>query len=233
MNSMVSQDQLNNISSYISKRLRKSFGKGPQTCQTTLHRKYLVTYINGFLSPMEEVLLNEDQHKTVDHTRNMIISYIMEEIKGVIQVTIGMDIMETFHDWNFPNNSGIMIFELESEVIVEELNDSIPLSPLEKEVSRISEIIQKVPDYIHITPITPYIYLVERKGILILIEKALIAKGVQEELHYTKDQLEKEYFHRYGRFDEIFNRSVKDIFIGWNFKEDKSIMAFILDNRKK
>ncbi|MET3697724.1 hypothetical protein [Bacillus oleivorans] len=61
-------------------------------------------------------------------------------------------------------------------------------------------------------PISSSIYLIERIGILIQIEKALIAHGFQKELLFTKDELEKIYFHSDGRFEGIFNQTVRDIY---------------------
>jgi uncharacterized protein YbcI len=89
-------------------------------------------------------------------------------------------------------------------------------------------LVQKVPNTIVIYPVSSSVILVERTGILITLEHALIEKGFEEELKITKDELEKSYFHRYGKFCEIFKNEVKDIFIDWNLREDRSIMAFIL-----
>jgi uncharacterized protein YbcI len=58
---MIEQKKEDYISSYISKLLRKKFGRGPQSCQTTISKNHLVTYIRGFLSPMENVLLEQGQ----------------------------------------------------------------------------------------------------------------------------------------------------------------------------
>lgn len=57
-------------------------------------------------------------------------------------------------------------------------------------MGRISFLVEKVPDEIKTYPISPSIYLIERRGILIQIEKALIEKGFENELRFTKDELE-------------------------------------------
>ncbi|OLS40994.1 DUF2294 domain-containing protein [Bacillus sp. MRMR6] len=226
---MVDQNKEEYLSSYISKLLRKKFGRGPQSCHTTICRNYIVTYIRGFLTPMEDVLLQQGQNKYVDHARTVIINHLLDEIKGVIQITLETDVEEYYHDWNFPNNSGILMFVLEREV-APPVNSEVDLPRLGSRVERISHLVEKVPDRIHTYPISPSIFLIEREGILVPIEKALISRGFQQELKFTKDELEKTYFHREGRFEEIFNKPVRDIFIDWNFKEDKSMMAFILHN---
>jgi len=71
-------------------------------------------------------------------------------------------------------------------------------------------------------------YLVKRDGILVQIEKQLIIKGYEQTLMVTKDELEKSYLHRDSRFEEIFRNPVADIFVDWDFSEDRSIMCFVL-----
>jgi uncharacterized protein YbcI len=229
--SMQIQDQLSHLSSYTSKLLRQKFGRGPQSCQAILNQKHLVLSIRGFISPMEEVLLNQGQTGYVDLARTTIIKSVLQELKGVIQVTFQADVDGFYHDWNFPNNSGLLIFVLDNPIY--EIREQIQLNieEFEAEIARLSALVQKVPDRIHIYPISNQILLVERVGILIPIEKALIKKGYGEELRITKDELEKKYFHRDGKFEQLFNRKVVDIFIDWNLKEDKSLMGFILNNR--
>ncbi|UHA60623.1 DUF2294 domain-containing protein [Metabacillus litoralis] len=223
------QETLNMISSFTSKLLRKNFGKGPQSCQSTLCGKYLVTYIRGFISPMEEILIQQGQNNQVNKARAVIINHIIEELTGVVKITFDRDVEESYHDWNFPNNSGVIIFVMDDEVEkCAPADQNVDFTRLETEVARLSQLVQKIPDQIYVYPLSSSLYLIERKGILIPIEKSLIKKGFAEELKITKDELEKTYFHRYGKFDEILQANIKDIFIDWNFKEDKSFVAFIL-----
>jgi uncharacterized protein YbcI len=224
---MIDQKREEYISSYISKLLRKRFGRGPQNCQSTITKNHLVTYIRGFLSPMEDILLEYGQSKSVDHARNVIITHLLDEIKGVVQVTLNVEVEESYHDWNFPNNSGVLIFVFDTDA-GQEYKEDINIQRLESEVGRLSLLVEKAPEVINTYPISPSIYLIKRTGILVQIEKALIEKGFEVELKFTKDELEKKYFHRDGRFEDIFHKSIKDIFIDWNFKEDKSMMAIIL-----
>ncbi|MFD1735040.1 Na-translocating system protein MpsC family protein [Bacillus salitolerans] len=222
------QELLNSVSSYTSKLLRNNFGKGPQSCQSIMNKTHFVTYIRGFISPMEEVLMNRGQKIEVEKARNFIINHLLDELKGVIQVSLNREVQAYYQDWNFPNNSGILMYTFEEDEQIERGKPKIKSNVFEAEIARISKLVQKIPDEITIYEISPSIFLVERKGILIPIEKALIKRGFEEELILTKDTLEKEYFHRYGKFDEIFQHQVKDIFIDWDLKNDKSLMAFIL-----
>ncbi|WEG12875.1 Na-translocating system protein MpsC family protein [Pullulanibacillus sp. KACC 23026] len=224
----MNQDLLNKLSSYISKLLRSTFGRGPESCRCTINGKFMVTYINGFISAMEEVLINQGQDDQVKKARNAIMNHVLDEVKGYLESSIGIDIEFYYHDWNFPSNSGMIFFVFNQELKAEVIQSKVNLAELEKEVARISMLVQKVPDKINIHGISSSIYVVERRGILIPIEKALINKGFKDELIITKDSIEKSYFFRYGKFEDIFHKEVKDIFIDWDLKADKSIMSFVL-----
>lgn len=225
---MALQDKLNHISSYTSKLIRRKFGRGPQSCIAALNKNFLVLYIRGFISPMEEVLLQQGQAASVDNARSVIINNLLDELTGVIQYSLDIEVEDHYHDWNFPNNSGVIMITLKKDAHKGKLNTDIVCNELESEVARLSALVQKAPEVINVYPVAENIFLVERSGILIPIEKALIRKGYIKELRITKDELEKSYFHRDGRFERIFNKKVQDIFIDWNLKEDKSMICFIL-----
>ncbi|GAE37054.1 Na-translocating system protein MpsC family protein [Halalkalibacter akibai] len=219
------QQELNHISSYTSKLLRKKFGRGPELCSATFSGNYLILQIRGFISPMEEVLLEQGKMADVTKARASIIAQAIEELRGVVQVTLNVEVADCYNDWNFPNNTGVIILAVSGDKPQVQLS-YIP--QFEAEIARISQLVQKIPNSIETFVISEKLLVVNREGILIPIEKALISKGFEKELILTKDELEKQYFHRFGKFDEILSRNVRDIFIDWNLKEDKSLMVFVL-----
>ncbi|MFD1779023.1 Na-translocating system protein MpsC family protein [Fredinandcohnia salidurans] len=222
------QERLKYISSYTSKLLRNKFGRGPESCFAVTADHFLVLQIRGFISPMEEVLLQENQRIQVDHARDVVIKSIVAELKGVFQVTLETEVKTFFHDWNFPNNTGVIIAELENTLMPMKKSEEINFPLLEYEVARISELVEKTPEETSSFQISPKVFIVKREGILVPIEKALIEEGFKRELHIAKDDLEKKYLHRYGKFDQVFQRAVTDIFVDWNFKNDNSLICFIL-----
>lgn len=222
------QEKLKYISSYTSKLLRNKFGRGPESCFAVTADSFLVLQIRGFVSPMEEVLLQENQHAQVDHARDVVIKSILAELKGVFQVTLETEVRTFFHDWNYPNNTGVIIAELAEFLLPMEKNEEVNFSLLESEVARISYLVEKTPEKTFSFQISPKIFIVKREGILVPIEKALIEAGFEKELHSTKDDLEKSHLHRYGKFDQIFERAVTDIFVDWSFKNDNSLICFII-----
>lgn len=219
------------ISSLLSKLLRKSFGRGPQSCHAFAKSSFLVFYIRGFISPMESVLIQSTGIESIKISRNIIMKKILTELKGILELEFQQDVGSLYHDWNYLNNTGMItvVFEkevpsFESDVEFAEYDDFI------KEIERLSILIQKKPDKIKAFQITPKLYLVKRYGILVPIEKAMIHNGYEQELLVTRDKLEKSFFHRHGHFEEIFKKPVADIFVDWNIKDDRSLTYFFLNN---
>lgn len=228
--SSINQQKLLDISSFTSKLLRKNFGRGPESCHAFLNDRYLVFYIKGFLSPMECILLAKGNADSIDVSRGIVMQTVLAQLKGVLELEFERDIADYYHDWNYPNNTGIIIavFEAEIDTFAPPVEDFPECKALIEEVARISELVEKVPEQIQAYRITPKLYLVKRLGILVPIEKALIAKGYEDKLLVTKDELEKSFYHRDGRFEVIFQQPVADIFVDWNIHDDNSMMGFVL-----
>ncbi|HYK73483.1 MAG TPA: Na-translocating system protein MpsC family protein [Pseudoneobacillus sp.] len=223
------QEKLLSISNLTSKLLRKNFGRGPDSCHASVKYQFLIFYIRGFLSPMETILLESGNSKTIEISRNIVMKNILAQLRGVLELELDQDIVSFYHDWNYMNNTGIIMVEFESEIMDDQRTEPFPqYQSLLEEVDRISILVEKSPEKMEAYQISEKYFLVKRFGILVPIEKALILKGFQEELLITKDELEKSYYHRDGRFETIFKQPVADIFVDWNVHEDNSMMCFIL-----
>lgn len=224
------QQKLLDISNFTSKLLRKNFGRGPESCHAILNHRYLVFYIRGFLSPMESVLLENGNVDNIDISRSIVMKSVLSQLKGVLELEFDQDIQDFYHDWNYPNNRGMITVVFAGDIISGDFQlEQFPeRSALIDEVVRISYLVQKVPENTDAYRISPKLYLVKRTGILVPIEKALITKGYEQTLLVTKDELEKKYLHRDGRFEDIFNQSISDIFVDWNLHDDNSMLCFIL-----
>jgi uncharacterized protein YbcI len=233
MNTPPLHEKLMNLSSLTSKILRKNFGRGPDSCHAFANGPFLVFYIRGFLSPLESVLLENGNTDNVEISRTIVIKKLLMQLKGVLEMEFGVEVKSFYHDWNYPNNTGMITIEFESYLTSMEetsLGSSHESQSLINEIDRISILVQKKPEKTEAFFISPKVYLVKRDGILIQIEKALIEKGYEHTLLVTKDELEKLYLHRNGHFEEIFNRPVADIFVDWDFDADNSMICFVLKN---
>ncbi|MEW9669957.1 Na-translocating system protein MpsC family protein [Ammoniphilus sp. 3BR4] len=191
--SSISQQKLLDIISFTSKLLRKNFGRGPESCQAFVNHQYLVFYIRGFLSPMESVLLENGNADNIDISRGIVMQSVLAQLKGALELQFEQDVRDFYHDWNYPNNTGtiIVVFERELTALDPNIEQFPESTALKEEVSRISFLVEKVPEQVEAYRISPKLYLVKRVGILVPIEKALIAKGFQNTLVATKDDLEK------------------------------------------
>lgn len=225
------QQKLMDISSLTSKLLRKNFGRGPESCFAFKNNDFLVFYIRGFLSLMESILLESGNSDNIDISRSIIMQSIFTQLKGIIELEFEQEVKSFYHDWNYPNNTGMITVAFEKD-ITNEKNQAGSQPPefnrLIDEVERISAIVEKIPEKTMAFQIAPKLYLVKRDGILVQIEKTLIEKGYEQILLVSKDTLEKSYFHRDAHFEDIFKQPVADIFIDWNLNEDNSMICFVL-----
>ncbi len=231
---MMIQEELKKISSYVSKLLRQKFGRGPEACFASAGSRFLVITIRGFLSPMEEVLLQHNKEDSVDTTRSIIVSSMLPELKGVISVSLGVEVDRFYHDWNYSNNAGVVIAVFGKElpfartVDLPPLRTAMDVEAFREEVNRISGYVQKVPEGVDIHAITPKLVVVLRVGILIPIEKALLGRGFDRELRIAKDRLEKEHFQQSPVFARLLGGPLENVFVDWNFLNDEGIVCFQL-----
>lgn len=229
--SSIMQQKLMDLSSLTSKLLRKSFGRGPESCFAYANGQFLIFYIRGFLSPLESTLLENGNSDNIEISRNIIMKTVLYQLKAIIELDFEQNVESFYHDWNYPQNTGMITVQFEGEIAKQNLQNIdrlIDLKLLTDEVERISILVQKRPERTEAFFISPKIYLVQRDGILVQIEKKLIEKGYENTLMVAKDELEKSYLHHDNRFEEIFNNPVADIFVDWDFSEDRSIICFVL-----
>ncbi|HZG77349.1 MAG TPA: Na-translocating system protein MpsC family protein [Paenibacillus sp.] len=231
---MMIQEELKKISSYVSKLLRQKFGRGPEACYASAGSRFLVITVRGFLSPMEEVLLQHDKEDSVDRTRSIIVTSMLPELKGVISVSLGVEVDRFYHDWNYSSNAGVIVAVFEKDLpfatSVEgaPLHKTMDIEAFREEVNRISGYVQKAPEGLEIHSIGPKLYVIMRLGILIPIEKALLERGFDRELRIAKDQLEKQLFQQSPVFAQLLGGAIENVFVDWNFANDEGIVCFQL-----
>lgn len=217
------------LSKHLSKLLRHRFGRGPELCHVFIKYHFIVFYIKGFVSAIEEVLIKEEQLDTVSHSRYTVIQSLLPELRGIIELMTGDEVEEFYQDWNIENNTGMIVATLKAKQVESISTHFQSREQMIEEIDRISGIIQKQPNKTEVYQITPEVYVSTRDGILVLIEKALITKGFEKPLILTKTELEKAYFHHNSNFNQIFQREINDIFIAWDFKNDKALTVFFLN----
>ncbi|MGM0875983.1 MAG: Na-translocating system protein MpsC family protein [Bacillota bacterium] len=74
-------EELTYLNSYISKVLKRNFGKGPATCFTTHTNDKMFIYIKHFITPAEGVLIKNKEDHLAHKTRSVILKTIFDELK--------------------------------------------------------------------------------------------------------------------------------------------------------
>lgn len=219
------------ISGYVGKMFRESFGKGPQSVYTSVGYTYITIYLRNFLTPSERVLLEQDQVMTIMQMRDKLMDTLIPELRAFIEITTSKKIQEVYYDWNLHNKSGMVTCissELftPKEVLVEEY---IGKEKVDNEVIQISKQAQKIPEEIYSCEINERTLVIIRNGILVRIEKELIRLGHGDLLKRVKRNLEKGYLHNNSQLEATLNKQIIEMFVDWDFDLDKSVILFVLN----
>ncbi|MFC0216214.1 Na-translocating system protein MpsC family protein [Paenibacillus chartarius] len=231
---MNNREASDRIAEYTNELLERLFGCRIENCTVYADGAYVCIYIHGFLTSMEEVLLKDGHLDVVRAARRQIISALMPELRGVIQMVMDSPVDRWFDDWSYTNNTGMLLLELQNKRPDRgegEVTHPFYAAELKSEVSRLSALVEKVPDRIETRELHADVVLVVRRGLLVPIEKALHRKGFDHELLMTKEELEKSSFHHNGTFSDIFRRPVNDIFFDWRLAEDIGVIVFMLNRQ--
>ncbi|WP_409254162.1 Na-translocating system protein MpsC family protein [Bacillus sp. SCS-153A] len=226
--------QQTKLANNFGKLLRDKFGKGPEAVHVTISAPYVLVYIKGFISAMEEVLLEQGQELTVKTTREYLMKSIDPEIKGQIKAITDLEIQHIYYDWNLSNQSGVFV-AVGPELASDTEDDRTQYSGKEEvhqEIISISRRAEKAPTEVFSYRLSDRSLIVIRKGILVPIEKQLISLGFDEKLRVAKRQLEGDLLLNSTHFAAILNSEVQDVFVDWDFELDNSIISFIIKPNK-
>ncbi|MDQ0208800.1 Na-translocating system protein MpsC family protein [Alkalicoccobacillus murimartini] len=221
------------IASYIGKLLRDNFGKGPSSVYVSIKKPFITMHLREFLAPMERVLMSQQKHLKVEEIRDLLMTELIPEVKATLKASLGVSIDELYYDWSLHNRSGIIIGVMHEDGLEsgEVLEDYPQKEAIHNEVAQVSKQAEKIPETVNSCFLNERTLIVKRTGILVRIEKELIRSGFEEQLKLTKRHLEKSLLET-GDFNDILNSEIMDIFVDWDFKEDKSYITFILQPNK-
>ncbi|WP_173915349.1 Na-translocating system protein MpsC family protein [Halobacillus sp. Marseille-Q1614] len=219
------REQQTKLANNFGKLLRDKFSKGPQAIHVTICPPYVI-YLSGFVSATEQVLLEQEQDITVKTTREYVMKSLEPEIRGQIKAITDLDIQQIYYDWNLANQTGVIVgVSYETPAPSEAYRGK---EEVHKEIIRISEEAEKVPDHVESYRLSNRSLVVIREGILVPIEKQLVALGFDEKLRVAKRQLEGEMLLNSTQFSRILDATVQDVFVDWDFARDNSVISFVL-----
>ncbi|RKD69636.1 uncharacterized protein YbcI [Sinobaca qinghaiensis] len=226
------------IAAYIGRVLRDHFGKGPTSVHVTLEPPFLLMHVQGFLAPMEEILVQQKETQRVEETRHILMERLRPEISRQIEQITGESVQEMYFDWNLHQRTGVLVGLLRAE-----RSDARPLWPahldqqaFEQRIIEMSEWGQKIPAVTETFWLSDHLILIKRTGIFVQIEKELIEGGYTEVLQRVKRPMERRMVSQ-ARLEAFLDRPILDTFLDWDFQGDKSLMVLALQpphqNRKQ
>lgn len=220
------QEELTFVSSQISKRLKSSFGKGPDSCFSTLEEKVLFVHIRKFRTPSEEVLLQRNEIGLALTFRNTIMTAIFENIKQELIDTFDLDFNSFFQDWNFETNTGLLMFHAERvSLFSEDKRDTNDF--LTNRIHIAYSETCKVPTKVEIYNLNN-IFIAGNYGVLSALEVELFQKGHFEILRAHSYSVKHHLQARKHLFIPAFRQELVDMYIYWDYKRNKNYMIFYL-----
>ncbi|RWZ58964.1 DUF2294 family protein [Halobacillus fulvus] len=215
------------LSSYIGKLFRDNFGKGPSAVFVSVEEPFVTIYLKDFLAPMERVLVGQKNDQKVDETRDLLMQELIPDIKANFRAVAGIEIEDLYYDWSLSHRTGMLIGVLDTEISGEQtIQDHKGKEALHQEVQKVSQQAEKAPESIRSFELNDRTLIVERKGILVPIEKEMLRLGFSDQLRITKRHLEKRLLHL-ASFEQILGTKLEDIFVDWDLVRDKSYIVLI------
>lgn len=217
------------IAAFMATFLRTHFGKGPTSVYVTLKSPFITIHFRGLHSPMEKLLFKQGEWKRVLQTRDMIANELKEELILELRKLVGLNVHSFFADWNLEKESGMFIGVLEIPVQEQDFQwpANIDRDELEHKVEISSEAAQKKPGIIKSYWLSDRTLLIERREILVGIEKALISNGYTEALKLTKRPLERSLLWKSG-LRNVLPGEIQELFLDWDFEEDISYIVIVM-----
>ncbi|MGI8387271.1 Na-translocating system protein MpsC family protein [Robertmurraya sp. P23] len=223
---LATQDDLHALSSSFSKLLKRGFGKGPETCFTVFKGNKLYVYIRNFMTPAEEILYNDHQNNLITEFRTSVIRSLSDELLQESSRLLGMPFHSFYQDWNYDTNSGMLLLVSNSV--------NLDLKTEEKGSDGVNKVIRKIGTQFHKIPVTlrtvpspTNSYAVESKGVLLPLENFIYERGQMELLLTQARNVKKGYMTHKNIIEEALNRSIEDIFMMWDYVENKNYLIFI------
>lgn len=215
------------IRHYTEQFLLDHFGEKADRIQVTYTPPFLIIHLKGFLLPSEKIFLERGQTEKVLETRDILIQSVKPTLLEEIQQFTEIPLVDLYADWNLHRQTGLLIIKMETGQASYPLPETVNEEALHEIVLMNSMRSQRKPDEINFYWLSHQVLLVERIGILVDIEEQLLKNGLQEELRLAKLPLERRILSLFN-LEAHLNRQIEDLFVDWDFSQDRSYMVFIL-----
>ncbi|MBY0147637.1 Na-translocating system protein MpsC family protein [Neobacillus niacini] len=216
------------LSSTFSKSLKRSFGKGPETCNVILKGNRFYVYMRNFITPAEEVLIKQDKLELAVNFRTSIINAVTEDYLPEVSKVLGISFDSFFHDWNYDKNTGILLLD-HSQLDHEKNLDSTFENNLFTLIENVGSSYHKKPASLKVIKFTQNICAIESKEVLLPLERLVYEKGNADLLLQQAWEIKTGYWKNKGQFEGLFNRLIEDMFMMWDYKNNRNYLVFIFN----
>ncbi|ULT57905.1 DUF2294 domain-containing protein [Neobacillus drentensis] len=222
---VATQEDLLSLSSSFSKIIKRGFGKGPESCYTVLKGNRLYVQIRNFMTPAEEILSEKQEYNLVTKFRSSVITVFSKELVQEASQLLGISFESFYQDWNFNTNSGILLLVNNRSNPVVKIDDRLE-KKLYHLIRMVGSQLHKVPSQLKVVKYTQNICAIELKGVMLPLDHLLAENGDSDLfLTYTRE-IKKGYYRQKLLFEDLFNRSIEDLFMIWDIPANKGFLIF-------
>lgn len=219
-------EEINHLSSSLSKLIKEKCGKGPETCLTIVRNEYILFYLKKFTTPMEDILLQGGHIYLIQQLRQLVVQSMYAEINAIILEILDKRVAAYYQDWNFDKETGL--------IVAQTVYDGYPISVGGHHhlISLVKEIvgdIQKQPKQMNCIKLTPHVYVIEALQLLSPFEASLFKQGYRELLFENEVQFKEIMWSKKVELENALGRQIEDIFLQWDYEADKCLICIILN----
>ncbi|MEH7505673.1 Na-translocating system protein MpsC family protein [Neobacillus drentensis] len=214
------------LSSTFSKLLKRRFGKGPETCNMMSKGNRLYVYMRNFITQAEEVLLENNELNLANKFRSTVINAVIKEFLPEVTKVFGGSINHFYHDWNYHSNTGIVLLENVPT------NDEVKVDAVfENTLFHLIEVVgtqyNKRPASLKIVKFTQNICVIESKEVLLQLESLVYEQGNLDLLLHQAREIKSGYLKNKNLCEDLFTRIIEDIFIVWDYENNRNYLIFV------
>jgi uncharacterized protein YbcI len=184
--------------------------------------------MRNFITPAEEVLIKQDKLELAVNFRCSIINAVAEEYILEVSKVLELSFDYFYHDWNYDKNTGILLLENSQSDYKENIDYSFE-SNLFTLIENVGSNYHKKPSSLKIVKFTQNICAIESKEVLSPLERLVYEKGNGELLLHQVCEIKKGYWKNKGQFEGLFNRLIEDMFMMWDYNNNRKYLVFIFN----
>lgn len=142
----------------------------------------------------------------------------------------GVYFHDNYTDWNLENETALLLAVTRQDETTDSAgwpDEGVKEKVLE-EVIQASKKTLKEPEWTNIYWLDGYAILIERSGIMMDLEKEFIKKGMIEKLRLARRHLEQ-HLMKSPKLKAILKQEIRELFVDWNFEQDKAYMVLVLE----